>query len=123
MLSSLSMESKDPLYLQIKDKIKKSILDGTLKKLEQLPSVRSLAKELGVGVITTKRAYDELVLEGYIISKEAVGFFVADINYQDLIFVEQQKLKNEIKKYLSLSKEMKIKMEDLIQLIKEVYYE
>jgi len=62
----ISMHSDIPIYEQIKDQIKKLIIHQRLKPDEQLPSIRTLAKDLQVGIVTVKRAYDDLVLDGYL---------------------------------------------------------
>ena len=72
--------SDDPIYLQIKNQIRDAILNGDLDAEEQLPSIRLLAKELRISVITTKRAYDELEQEGFIHSVQGKGSFVAQQN-------------------------------------------
>ena len=59
-------KSGAPIYDQIYSQIKAQIINGTLKEDEALPSIRSLAKDLRISVVTTKRAYDELEKEGYI---------------------------------------------------------
>lgn len=72
--------SDDPIYLQIKNQIKYAILNGELAEGDPLPSIRLLAKELRVSVITTKRAYDELEKDGFIHSVQGKGSYVAPQN-------------------------------------------
>lgn len=72
--------SNDPIYLQIKNQIRDAIINGVLEADELLPSIRLLAKELRVSVITTKRAYDELEKDGFIHSVQGRGSFVAPQN-------------------------------------------
>lgn len=72
--------SDDPIYLQIKNQIKNEILNASIREGELLPSIRLLAKDLRVSVITTKRAYDELEQEGFIHSVQGKGSFVAPQN-------------------------------------------
>lgn len=72
--------SNDPIYLQIKNQIRDAILNGELEAEDQLPSIRLLAKELRISVITTKRAYDELEHEGFLHSVQGKGSFVAAQN-------------------------------------------
>ena len=86
----ISNASSDPIYLQIKKQIKAAILNGQLQPGTQLPSIRFLAKELRVSVITTKRAYDELEIEGFINSVQGKGSFVAAQN-PELMREEQLK--------------------------------
>lgn len=69
-----------PIYEQIIIQIKNSIISGELRQEEMLPSIRTLAKELQISVITTKRAYEELEKEGLVYSVAGKGFFVADKN-------------------------------------------
>lgn len=72
----LSNSSALPIYEQIKEQIKAQILSGELCENEMLPSLRQLAKDLKISVLTTTRAYNELEEEGYITSRQGKGFFV-----------------------------------------------
>lgn len=69
-----------PIYEQIEQQIKAQILDGTAAEDEQLPSIRQLARDLKISVITTTRAYNDLADEGFIISVSGKGYFVAPRN-------------------------------------------
>ena len=69
-----------PIYEQIEQQIKSQILEGAVPEDEQLPSVRQLAKDLRISVITTTRAYNDLAEEGFIISVAGKGYFVAPRN-------------------------------------------
>lgn len=70
---------QQPIYEQIMNQIKESILSGSLSPDSPLPSIRALAKELKISVITTKRAYDELEKEGFIYTVAGKGCFVAPL--------------------------------------------
>lgn len=72
----LSNQSELPIYAQIKEQIKEQILNGEIAEGEVLPSIRGLAKEVGVSVITTTRAYNELEQDGYIASIQGKGSVV-----------------------------------------------
>ncbi len=72
----ISNSSDLPIYAQIKDQVKEQILSGELIKDEMLPSLRQLAKDLKISVLTTTRAYNELEQEGFITSRQGKGFFV-----------------------------------------------
>ena len=72
----IKYSSKDPIYLQIKNQIRDAILNDELDINEPLPSIRFLAKELKVSVITTKRAYDELEKDGLINTVAGKGSFI-----------------------------------------------
>lgn len=76
----ISNASQSPIYAQITGQIKEKILSGELKTGEALPSIRLLAKELRISVITTKRAYDDLEQEGFIHTMPGKGSFVAPRN-------------------------------------------
>lgn len=79
-----------PIYDQIYTQIKNEIINGKFKEDEGLPSIRCLAKDLRISVITTKRAYDELEKEGFIYTVPAKGCFVAKKN---LALLREEKLK------------------------------
>ena len=66
-------KSELPIYEQIEEQMKTQILDGTIKEDEQLPSIRQLARDLKISVITTTRAYNDLAEEGFIISVAGKG--------------------------------------------------
>lgn len=109
-----------PIYDQIYTQIKNQIVNGSLVEDEALPSIRNLAKDLRISVITTKRAYDELEREGFIYTIPAKGCFVAKKNTE---LIKEDNLKA-IEDYISriselafacnLSKEDVKEMVDLI---------
>ncbi len=76
----LQKRGKVSLYEYLYQCIRQDIINGNLKKDERLPSKRSLAQHLNIGVITVANAYEQLALEGYIYSKEKKGYFIADIS-------------------------------------------
>ena len=94
----ISTSSKEPLFQQIKEQIKQQIFSGELKEGDALPSMRLLAKELKVSVITTKRAYEDLETEGYLISAVGRGTFVAGQQPQVLKEWQIRELENELEK-------------------------
>ena len=73
----LTNKSELPIYEQIEQQMKAQILDGALAPEEQLPSIRQLARDLKISVITTTRVYNDLADEGFIISMAGTGYFVA----------------------------------------------
>ena len=79
----LDLQSKTPLYLQMEQQIIDLILLGCLKENDQLPSVRNLARELGINPNTIQRAYRELETEGYILSIAGKGSFAAELSRID----------------------------------------
>lgn len=66
----ISNQSELPIYAQIKEQVKEQILNGQIEEGTVLPSIRNLAKEVGVSVITTTRAYNDLEAEGFIASMQ-----------------------------------------------------
>ncbi len=109
--------SDDPIYLQIKNQIKFAILNGELGADEPLPSIRVLAKELRVSVITTKRAYDELEKDGFIHSVQGKGSFVAPQN-QDLVRESfLRKIEDNLTAVLDYAKILGLSREDLISML------
>ena len=80
MLIFINNQNGVPIYDQIYQQIKAQIINGELREDEPLPSIRSLAKELHISVITTKRAYEELEKDGFIYTAPGRGSFVAKKN-------------------------------------------
>jgi GntR family transcriptional regulator len=76
----ISYESGVPIYEQIESEIRGQIIRGDLPSDTLLPSIRTLAKELKVGVITAKRAYDDLAAEGFIYAVQGKGMYVATVD-------------------------------------------
>lgn len=72
----ISNSSDLPIYAQIKEQVKAQILSGELIEDEMLPSLRQLARDLKISVLTTTRAYNELEQEGFITSRQGKGFYV-----------------------------------------------
>ena len=93
----LSNLSSVPIYQQVATQIKSNILNGSLKNNEQLPSIRSLAKELEVGIITVKKSYEVLLQEELIYSKGAVGYFVNDIDLDTVLEIKKEEYLDELK--------------------------
>ncbi len=87
----ISNASSEPIYAQIGKQIKTQIISGDLKEGDGLPSIRKLAKELHISVITTKRAYEELEKEGFIDTVGGKGTFVAIQNKE---LLREKKMKS-----------------------------
>ena len=79
----INNKSGAPIYDQIYNQIKQQIISGALQPDEAMPSIRGLARDLRISVITTKRAYDELEKEGFLYAVPAKGFFVAPKNTEE----------------------------------------
>ncbi|WP_421617748.1 GntR family transcriptional regulator [Brevibacillus sp. TJ4] len=119
----ISNSSKEPIYEQITNQIKASILAGDLLEGTALPSIRQLAKDLQISVITTKRAYEELEKAGFIYSIVGKGSFVAE---QNLEVIREKKLKvieEQLSAVITNSREIGLTLDDLQQLMKILYEE
>jgi GntR family transcriptional regulator len=90
----ISNSSPDPIYEQIARQVKAQIISGDLREGDPLPSIRKLAQDLQISVITTKRAYEELEKEGFIDTVEGKGAFVAMQN-KELLREKKMKLVEE----------------------------
>ena len=94
--------ANQPIYEQIYSQIRAQIIAGTLRPGDALPSIRALAKDLRISVITTKRAYDELEADGFLYTVAGKGCFVAEKN---LDLVREHQLK-ELEDHLSAAAEL-----------------
>ena len=114
----INNSSDDPIYLQIKNQIKVQIISGDLKVGEQLPSIRFLAKELRISMLTAKRAYDELELDVLINSVQGKGNFVAAQN-KELIREEYlKKIEEKLQEIVEFSEIARITNDELVQMLK-----
>lgn len=107
-----------PIYEQIYSQLKAQIIAGALSPGEALPSIRALAKDLKISVITTKRAYDELEAEGFLYTVAGKGCFVAEKNL-DLIREQQLKeLEDHLTAAAELAKTCALTVEELIDMLR-----
>ncbi len=118
----ISTHSKTPLFQQIKEQIKQHIFTGRLQEGDALPSIRALAKEVQVSVITTKRAYEELERDGYVVSTVGKGTFVAGQQKHILKEWQLRELENNIEKIVQTGKQIGITKQEMIEIF-NVYYE
>ena len=119
----ISNNSDYPIYEQIKEQIKEQILNGLLEPGVMLPSMRLLAKELRISIITTKRAYEELEQEGYIESFTGRGSFVKNVNCEMLresIIYEIEELFDTA---ITKSKSAGLSCEELCKILEALYKE
>lgn len=105
--------SGQPIYEQIGAQIKGLILSGELKQGDPLPSIRALARDLRISVITTKRAYDELEREGYIYTVSAKGCFVAQRSPQLAREEQLKRIEGEMQRIAELAAAGGISREEL----------
>ena len=118
MLIYIDNHSSVPIYDQIYKQIKSLIIRGELRENEMLPSIRSLAKELRISVITTRRAYEELDKEGYIYTVPAKGCFVAKKNTELLKEQTIMKIEQMISEVFVYARENGISQKEVLDIIK-----
>jgi len=119
----ISNSSGKPIYEQITMQIKNYILSGELVPGEALPSMRLLAKELRISVITTKRAYEDLERDGFITTVVGKGSFVSETN-TDLVKEQQYRITEEhLQKAVDSAKTSGITMEELKDMLEVIYRE
>jgi len=119
----ISSSDGRPIYEQIMSQIKKRIIQNDLKEGDSLPSMRLLAKELRISVITTKRAYTELERQGYIETITGKGSFVAKKNTQ-FIYEEQLKdVESFLQKAIEIARQTGLSLSELEQMLENLYKE
>jgi GntR family transcriptional regulator len=119
----ITNQSDRPIYEQIMDQIKAQIMNGELKEGDALPSMRLLAKELRISIITTKRDYEELEREGYIESYTGKGSFVKGVNHEmvkESVMFEIENLMEEVLEKAALAK---VPFDELVERMKLLYEE
>lgn len=112
-----------PIYEQISSQIKGLIASGELSPGDALPSIRLLAKELHISVITTKRAYDELEKDGFIYTVSSKGCYVSDTNSGLIRESRLREIEGLIEKTAALAGMIKLSKKELIEMIDLIYEE
>lgn len=118
MQIKLSNATEKPIYEQITEQIKQAIITGKLRPGDGLPSIRNLAKELKISVMTTKRAYSDLERDGFIVTFAGKGSFVAERN-QDFLREELlRQIEEHLNKAVQIAKLAGIQGQELTDLLK-----
>ena len=112
-----------PIYDQIVSQIKAQILSGKLKEGDALPSLRTLARDLRISVITTKRAYEELEREGFIVSLTGKGSFVAGTNTELIREEHLRRLEDHLREVVALSRLCDLDLDGLTGILSMLYKE
>lgn len=115
-------KSGKPIYEQIYTQLKEQIIGGNLEADAPLPSIRSLAKDLRISVITTKHAYDELEKEGFIYMVAAKGCYVAAMNLELIKEQNLQKIEEHLQEAVRLAEISGVEkayVEEMLQLVYE----
>ncbi len=119
----ISNSVNQPIYLQIKNQLKEQILLGALKEKEALPSIRKLAKDLQISVITTKKAYEELERDGLIETFPGKGSFVATQNREILKEEQLKKIEEQLVNVIEDGRAFDVDLEELIHMLTLLYEE
>ncbi len=109
----INNKSGVPIYEQIYKQIKSQIISDSVSEDEPLPSIRNLAKDLRISVITTKRAYDELEKDGFIYTVAGKGCFVAPKNIELLRENNLKLIEEHLSESIQLAKSCKLQINDL----------
>ena len=120
MKIKISNLSSIPIYQQIASEIRNKILSNELMSNIQRPSIRALSKELEVGIITIKKAYEVLLQENLIYSKGAVGYFVNEINREEILVIKKGEYLKEIEKVFEKALDdglTKVDVKEIIEIV------
>ena len=119
----ISNSSDKPIYEQISSQIKNKIMNGTLEAGEMLPSMRALAKDLHISVITVQRAYEDLTRDGFIETVSGKGSFVASQNKE---FIQEEQLRKGeelLQQVVDIGRSHGISYEQMANILKVLYEE
>ncbi|HOP69186.1 MAG: GntR family transcriptional regulator [Dethiobacteria bacterium] len=119
----ISNTSDKPIYEQIVLQIKEMIINGKLAEAELMPSIRNLAKELQISVITTKRAYDELEKDGYLVTIPGKGTYVAAQNKELLQESRLRLVEEKLLEAAAAGKSIGLSLEEMQEMLKILYEE
>ena len=119
----ISNNSNVPLYQQIKDQIKDSILKEELAEGDSLPSIRTFTNDLQVSVLTIRRVYNELESEGFVVSQAGLGTFVSTGNIELLQDAKRRLIENKMAELIQTAKSLQITKEDLNSMMDILYEE
>ena len=119
----ISNSSGKPIYEQITDRVKEQIMAGALAAGDALPSMRLLAKELRISVITTKRAYEELERDGFLENVPGKGCFVAPQNRELLREAQLRRVEEKLTQAIEEARRGAVSLEELKEMLTELYQE
>ncbi|MGI6011789.1 MAG: GntR family transcriptional regulator [Ruminococcus sp.] len=113
----ISNSSGKPIYEQIASQLKRMIMTGELKAHDPLPSMRMLAKELRISVITTKRAYEDLEKDGFIYTVVGKGSFVAESNHELLREEQLKQIEAALSTAIEKARQTGVSMDELKEML------
>lgn len=117
MLIFINNKNGVPIYDQIYSQLKAEIINGSLKEDSPLPSIRNLAKDLKISVITTKRAYEELEKDGFIYTVPSKGSFVASKNTELIREENLRQIEEHLDEIMKLAKSCNLQKSDIISML------
>ncbi|KLU67025.1 HTH-type transcriptional repressor YtrA [Desulfosporosinus acididurans] len=117
----ISNSSPEPIYQQIVNQFKRLILNGELSEAEALPSIRSLAKELQISVITSKRAYEDLERDGYIETVPGKGSFVSAQNKELLREKRLRVVEEKVSEAITAARIAGLSQQELLEMFTLLY--
>ncbi len=118
----ISSSTSKPIYEQITSQIKQMVMTGELQSGDPIPSIRALAKDIHVSVITVKRAYDDLARDGFIHSVSGKGSFIAPQNTDFIKEEKQKQVEQHLMIAVDIAKTNAISLQTVIELL-EMFYE
>ena len=113
----INSSSMVPIYEQIVDQVKAQIISGELKEDDNLPSVRTLSKELRISALTVKKAYDSLEQEGFTVTIHGKGTYVAAANKEMMMVVYRREVEEELTEVLRNAKRYGLPDEDIREML------
>ena len=119
----ISNSSDKPIYEQVSSQIKNKIMNGTLEAGEMLPSMRALAKDLHISVITVQRAYEDLTRDGFIETVSGKGSFVASQNKEFIQEEQLRKAEELLQQVVDIGRSHGISYEQIANILKVLYEE
>lgn len=117
----IAHQSDEPIYEQIARQVRNAIMTGSMQGGDPLPSLRNLAKELQISVVTTNRAYEDLEKEGFIVTAAGRGAFVAKRSKEFLDDKKLQHVEEKLRESIDLSKSFGISYSDFIKIVDLLY--
>ena len=106
-----------PIYEQLRNQIRDQIINDVLAYDEQLPSIRILAKDLSISIMTVKKAYDALEEEGFIVTRQGKGSFVAEKNENVAREIVQKQMEEHMEAVVAIAKDHAIEKEDIMAML------
>ena len=113
----INSSSMVPIYEQIVDKVKAQIISGELKEDDNLPSVRTLSKELRISALTVKKAYDSLEQEGFTVTIHGKGTYVAAANKEMMMEEYRREVEEELTEVIRKAKRYGLSEEDIREML------